>query len=66
MENLRRLREAAGLTQMELSSRVGVTQAALSAFELGTAFPSLATAVRLADALDASIDELLGRKSAGA
>lgn len=66
MENLRRLREAAGLTQIELSARVGVTQAALSAWELGTAAPSLPNMVRLADALDTSIDELLGRKGAGA
>lgn len=65
MENLRRLREAAGLTQIELSARVGVTQAALSMWELGTAIPSLPNTVRLADALDTSIDELLGRKQAG-
>ena len=63
MENLRRLREAAGLTQIELSARVGVTQAALSAWEIGMAMPSLTNTVRLADALGISIDELLGRKA---
>lgn len=63
MENLRRLREAAGLTQIELSERVGVTQAALSAWEIGSAMPSLPNTVRLADALSVSLDELLGRKA---
>lgn len=66
MENLRRLREAAGLTQIELSARVGVTQMALSKWETGAAVPSLGNMVRLADALDTSIDELLGRRPAGA
>lgn len=66
MKNLRRLREAAGLTQIELSAKVGVTQAALSSWEIGSASPSLANMERLADALDTSLDELVGRKKAEA
>ena len=66
MENLRRLREAAGLTQVELSAMVGVTQSALSAWEIGSATPSLSNAERVADALSVSLDELLGRKPAEA
>ncbi len=65
MENLRRLREAAGLTQTELAARVGVKQCSLSAWELGTANPSFENLLRLVAALDTSMDELLGRKSAG-
>ena len=66
MENLRRLREAAGLTQVELSAMVGVTQTALSAWELGTAMPSVNNLLRLCAALDTSPAELLGRKVCGA
>ena len=66
MENLRRLREAAGLTQIELSAKVGVTQAALCAWETGTAMPSVNNLLRLCAALDTSADELLGRTTAGA
>ena len=66
MENLRRLREAAGLTQTELAARVGVKQCSLSAWEIGTAAPSLPNMVRLAEALDTSLDELVGRKPAEA
>lgn len=63
MENLRRLREAAGLSQMQLSAQVGVSQTALSAWELGTAMPSVSNLLRLCAALDTSADELLGRKA---
>ena len=63
MENLRRLREAAGLTQVELSEKVGVHQTSLSAWELGTAMPSVNNLLRLCAALDTSADELLGRKA---
>ena len=66
MKNLRRIREAAGLTQMELSEKVGVSQTALSAWELGTAMPSVSNLLRLCAALDTSADELLGRNAAGA
>lgn len=65
MQNLRRLREEAGLTQVELSAMVGVTQTALSAWELGTAMPSVTNLLRLCAALDTSADELLGRKLCG-
>ena len=66
MENLRRLREAAGLTQVELSERVGVKQGSLSAWERGEAMPSVSNLLRLCAVLNTSADELLGRKSVGA
>lgn len=66
MENLRRLREAAGFTQIELSERVGVKQASLSAWERGDAMPTAINLLKLAYVLECSVDELLGRKAAGA
>ncbi len=56
---LRALREGAGLTQVELSDRIGISQRHISAMELGTALPSLAVADAMASALDVSLDELV-------
>lgn len=63
MENLRRLREAAGLTQIELSEKIGVKQGSYSAWERGEAMPSVANLLRLCAVLDTSADVLLGRKA---
>lgn len=66
MENLRRLREAAGLTQTQLAERVGVKQCSLSAWEVGITKPSTVNLLKLAYVLECSVDELIGRKPAGA
>ena len=63
---IKRLREAAGLRQYELAERMGVKQASVSAWESGQAMPSAANLVKLADILDCTVDELLGRKRATA
>ena len=57
------LREVRNLTQAELGSRAGMSAAAISHFETGQRAPSLESLVRLADALQVSTDELLGRAS---
>lgn len=59
---LRKLRSDKELTQAELARKTGVTQAAISRYEDGSALPSLDTAVRIAEALRCSLDELLERK----
>ena len=63
---MNRLREAAGLRQYELAERMGVKQASVSAWESGLAMPSAANLLKLADILDCTVDELLGRKKATA
>lgn len=63
---IKRLREAAGLRQYELAERMGVKQASVSAWESGLAMPSAANLLKLADVLDCTVDELLGRKRATA
>jgi transcriptional regulator with XRE-family HTH domain len=63
---LRELRNAAGLTQRELAKRSGTSSAAISNFEAGNNAPTLGTLVRLAEALECQVKELvegLGRKS---
>ena len=62
--NLAATRGQRGLTQVELGTRAGVAPAAVSHFETGQRVPSLETLVKLADALDTSIDALVGREPA--
>lgn len=55
-QRLRLAREASGLTQTELSRRLGMSSAAVSQFEKADARPSTATVARLAEALSFSIE----------
>lgn len=55
---LRELRERAGLTQRELAERAGVPQRSVSNYEQGLAEPGLGAAIRLARALDVTVEEL--------
>ncbi len=45
----------AGLTQIELSEKSGISQADISRLEKGTRNPSIALLKRLADALDSTL-----------
>src|SRR5438045_5516833 len=58
---LRDLRERRGLTQAELGARAQMAAASISHFETAQRVPSLDSLVKLADALDVSVDTLLGR-----
>ena len=62
----RTIRERRGLTQVALGQRAGMAAASISHFETGQRVPSLDSLVKLADALEVSVDELLGRTSVGA
>ncbi len=57
--NLRRLRQQAKLTQEILAERAAVQQADISKWEKGKVTPELVSALRLARALDVSLDALL-------
>ncbi len=59
--NVRAFRELRGLTQADLARRAGMQAASISHFEPGQRLPSLDSLVRLADALEVSVDMLLGR-----
>ncbi len=56
-------RESRGLTQAELGAKARIAPGAISHFETGQRLPSLESVVRLADALECSIDSLLGRRT---
>jgi transcriptional regulator with XRE-family HTH domain len=56
---LRRLREARGLTQLELSVAAGVTPATVSRLENGHQAPTLVTLYKLAEALEVPVADLV-------
>lgn len=61
MEQIKTLREAAGLTQTALAGRLGIKPAAVSQFEMPGRYPDCARLPMIADALGCSIDALFGR-----
>ena len=58
--NLRRLREARGLSQQRMAAVAGVPRPTWASLETGTANPTLAVLARAAAALNVSIEELVG------
>src|SRR5688572_25324226 len=60
-QNLQRFRELRELTQSQLGARAGIAPASVSHFETGQRVPSLESLLRLADALEVSLDVLVGR-----
>lgn len=58
---LRSARTEAGLSQAQLAEAAGVTQAHVSQWESGRRTPHIDSLVKLADALDVSLDWLAGR-----
>ena len=61
MVNLRKMREKKGITQINLSSNIGVAQETISAYESGKALPSIDTLIRIVDYLGTSTDYILDR-----
>ena len=58
-ENVRRLRQALGLTQIELAKRCGTFHPRISAIENGQANPTLDTLTVLATELGTTVEKLL-------
>lgn len=56
---LREFREFAGLTQKDLGDAVEMKPQAIARLEAGETNPSWATAVKIAEALERSLDEFL-------
>ena len=58
--NIRRLREALGLSQQRLADLSGIPRPTWASLETGAANPTLAVLSKAADALNVSIEELIG------
>jgi len=63
-QQLRAARERSGLTQRELAEQAEIADKYVSRLELGIATPSIAVTRRLAEALETSIDDLIGTRPA--
>lgn len=59
-ERLQQAISRSGMTQKELAEKVGITEAAVSHYLKGDRMPRSAVAVKLADVLNMSVDELMG------
>jgi transcriptional regulator with XRE-family HTH domain len=60
-KRFKQLREAAGFTQASLAEAAGVSIRSYQQWEQGKRTPLFDAAVRIADALDISLDDLAGR-----
>jgi transcriptional regulator with XRE-family HTH domain len=63
--NVRKLREARGLTQQQMSRLSGVPRPTWANLESGQANPTIAVLVRVADALQVRLEELIEPPRAG-
>lgn len=61
-QNLKDLREKMEISQRTLAKKLGVKQAAVSAYERGIRFPTAEKLIKIADFFDVSTDKLLGRE----
>lgn len=61
MNKMRELRKERRLTMKELGKAVGVSESTISLYETGKHEPDLETMKRIADVLEVTIDELIGR-----
>lgn len=60
-QSIRRQRKKHGMTQAVLAQRAGLKLCQISWWETGRFFPSIFSAVCLADVFGISLDELVGR-----
>lgn len=61
-EALKYQREVAGISQLELSKKIGTSHQNVNRWEKGEVLPSIDFLVKLADFYGISLDELVGRK----
>lgn len=60
MDELKRLREAAGLSQVQLALRLGVSQGTVANWERGFRVPQTGSLIKIASILGCGVDALLG------
>lgn len=60
-QNIRMLRQARGLSQVDLGKRLNVSKQSISNWENDNIMPSVETLVQIADFFSVSTDYLLGR-----
>ena len=61
-KNLKSIREQKHITQADFAKKIGISQQMISYIEKGLKEPSATILVRMADYLNCSLDEIIGRK----
>ena len=61
-EQLRKAREAKGMTQQSLAEQLYVTRQSVSRWECGDRYPDLLTTKKISQILEVSLDDLLSGK----
>ena len=61
-QSIRAIRKKRGLTQQQLAEKTGLQQSLIARWESDSHTPTTALLVCVADALEVSLDELVGRK----
>lgn len=61
---IKRIRKERGITQQELAWQLGVTQGAVSQWELGNSKPELDTLVNMARFFGCKVDDLIDKEGA--
>lgn len=64
--NVKQLRQAAGMTQAELAARLGITTPSITKWEKGMSNPDLLNVFRLAEIFECSVNEIICRDIASA
>lgn len=59
-EKLKDLRDYHGISQRELARRIGVGKTTISEIERGVRLPNVLTAIRIARALETTVEEIWG------
>lgn len=62
--NLKMYLDLRGMTRGKLAEQVGVTEVAIGRYVSGEREPKAVTVAAIADALDVTVDDLMGRKPA--
>lgn len=60
LENLKKLREEAGISQKQLAECIGVSQQSINKYENHNIEPDIQTMIRIADLFNTSVDYLIG------
>ena len=60
-ENIKRLRIAKGMSQVELATRLNVVRQTISKWEKGLSVPDSEMLIRLSEVFETNVSELLGR-----
>ena len=62
-DRIRKIRKQKGITQIELGNRIGVSQQVITNYERGIREPNIETLLKIAGALDISLETLIGKKT---